>query len=61
MAGYESSGIYTAKDSGWIVEENGRHILSDKAELRPKYITKIQNRKGYGSSSSLHNGIAHNR
>jgi len=33
MCGYASSGIYSAKESGWFIEKNGNINLTDKGEL----------------------------
>ena len=31
LIGYDSSGLYSAMDSGWFKEENGRLLLTEKA------------------------------
>ena len=31
LIGYDSSGLYSAIDSGWFKEENGRLLLTEKA------------------------------
>ena len=33
MAGYQSSGIYSARESGWFREEGGKIVLTSEAEL----------------------------
>ena len=41
LIGYDSSGLYSAIDSGWFKEENGRLLLTEKANsyLQKKLLT----------------------
>ena len=44
MAGYQGSGIYSAMESGWFKEEQGKIILTTEAELycEKKILTNLK-------------------